>query len=92
MWHSLVLAALPYLAAGQPTAPATTVAAGDECTCANGAVLNGQCFPDLASAIAKSTGQDTVYVVGTSYVKAPIHFGWDLNLVGIECSGQRCGN
>lgn len=80
----------PVATPAPPAPPALpTVAAGTECTCGNGAVLKGTCYPDLAAAIAKSTSQDTVYVVGTSYVKAPIHFGWDLFLVGKECDGNR---
>jgi hypothetical protein len=88
-----VLLGLPLLAAAQPTgsgASPTSVAEGAECAgCPNGAVLKGMCYTDLATAISKSITQDTIKVVGTNYVKAPINFGHDLTLTGVTCDDKR---
>lgn len=96
MLYKLLLS-LPVLAYAQPAGPApgaaqpTSVAPGTECTsCANGAVLKDMCYADLTAAISKSVTQDSIKVVGTNYVKAPISFGHDLSLIGVTCGDKRC--
>ncbi|KNC86577.1 hypothetical protein SARC_01258 [Sphaeroforma arctica JP610] len=58
------------------------------CKC-GGAVVNEVCYDTLEKAVDKAVNDDYVFIGGTHYVDKPIQFTYDLNFVGVLCSGDR---